>query len=132
MGDDAVGKGSFRHLLAARRDPATHSWVVLYNEGVEYENYADNFIDYKNLSDNFYNSTYKIGILDPQGNLTKVYDTGEHVMTYSFRQVSMYMEEGDINNFKVLHKGVTPQLHGQLDLKTGEYTCISGGYNKRK
>ncbi len=44
----------------------------------------------------------------------------------------MYMEEGDIINFKVLHKEVDPQLHGQIDLKTGEYTCISGGYNKRK
>ena len=131
LGDDAVGKGSFRHLLAARCDPATHSWVVLYNEAPYEEDVNDWYMD-GDLKYNFYKSTYKVGILDPQGNLTKVYDTGEHVMTYDFRQVSMYMEEGDILNFKVIIKEKETQLHGQIDLKTGQYTCISGGYNEWK
>ncbi len=131
LGDDAVEKGGFRHLLSARRDPATHSWVVLYNEAPYQADANDWYMD-GDLGYNFYKSTYKVGILDPQGNLTKVYDTGEHVMTYDFRQVSMYMEEGDIINFKVIIKEKETQLHGQLDLKTGEYTCISGGYNEWK
>lgn len=131
LGDDAVEKGGFRHLLSARRDPATQSWVVLYNEAPYQADANDWYMD-GDLGYNFYKSTYKVGILDPQGNLTKVYDTGEHVMTYDFRQVSMYMEEGDILNFKVIIKGKETQLHGQLDLKTGQYTCISGGYNEWK
>ena len=131
LGDDAMGKGTFRQLLSARRDPATHSWVVLYNEAPYEEDANDWYMD-GDLKYNFYKSTYKVGILDPQGNLTKVYDTGEHVMTYDFRQVSMYMEEGDILNFKVIIKEKETQLHGQIDLKTGQYTCISGGYNEWK
>ena len=131
LGDDAVEKGGFRHLLSARRDPATQSWVVLYNEAPYQADANDWYMD-GDLGYNFYKSTYKVGILDPQGNLTKVYDTGEHVMTYDFRQVSMYMEEGDIINFKVIIKEKETQLHGQLDLKTGQYTCISGGYNEWK
>ena len=119
----------YRHLLAARRDPVTHSYVVLYNEGKYNADGRPDYAEEDNNYNNFYESTYKIGILDPEGNLTKVYDTGEHVMTYAFRQVHMYMLEGDILRFDILFKGTDPQLEGQLDLKTGEYTCLSGGYN---
>ena len=42
------------------------------------------------------------------------------------------METGDILYFSVLHKGTNPHLEGKIDLKTGEYTCISGGYNEWK
>jgi len=131
LGDDAVEKGGFRHLLSARRDPATHSWVVLYNEAPYQADANDWYMD-GDLGYNFYKSTYKVGILDPQGNLTKVYDTGEYVMTYAFRQIKMHMETGDILYFSVLHKGTNPHLEGKIDLKTGEYTCISGGYNEWK
>ena len=129
LGDNAVGQGTYRDLLSARRDPVTHSWTVLYNEFESQEMYRDYFVDYDKFSDNFYKSTYKVGILDPQGNLTKVYDTGEYVMSYSFRQIKMHMEAGDILYFSVLFKGYDPQLEGKIDLKTGEYTNISGGYN---
>ena len=78
LGEDAVEKGGFRHLLSARRDPATHSWVVLYNEAPYQADANDWYMD-GDLGYNFYKSTYKVGILDPQGNLTKVYDTGEYV-----------------------------------------------------
>ena len=132
LGDNAVGQGTYRDLLSARRDPVTHSWTVLYNEGESHEMYKDYFVDYDKFSDNFYKSTYKVGILDPQGNLTKVYDTGEYVMSYSFRQIKMHMEAGDILYFSVLFKGYDPQLEGKIDLKTGEYTNISGGYNEWK
>lgn len=132
LGDNAVGQGTYRDLLSARRDPVTHSWTVLYNEYESCEWYKDYFVDYDKFSDNFYKSTYKVGILDPQGNLTKVYDTGEYVMSYSFRQVKMHMEAGDILYFSVLFKGYEPQLEGKIDLKTGEYTNISGGYNDWK
>lgn len=125
LGTVREGDAHYRDLLSVRRNPQDHSFVVLYTEREYYEKYEDMLID-----ENFFKSTYKVGILDPQGNLTKVYDTGEYVMTYSFRQIDMYMEEGEIINFKVLHKGTTPQLHGQLNLKTGQYTCISGGYNQ--
>ena len=129
LGDDISQDIAFRHLLAVRRDPASHSWTVLYNESKYYEKYEDYFVDYEKWSDNFYKSTYKVAILDPQGNLAKVYDTGEHVMSYWFRRVRMYMEPGDILHFSVLHKNTTPQLEAKIDLKTGQYTCISGGYN---
>ncbi len=128
LGSELTGDIYFRHLLAARRDPDNHSWVVLYNEA-PYEEDANDWYMPDDFGDNFYKSTYKIGILDPQGNLTKVYDTGEHVMTYSFRTVEMYMKPGNIIHFSVLIKG-TPQLEAELDLNTGEYTCISGGYNE--
>lgn len=118
----------FRHLLAARRDPNDHSWVVLYNESGPYsENARDYYIDGDDWG--FYKSTYKIGILDPQGKLTKVYDTGEYVMTYSFRTVEMYMAQDNVIRFSVLFKGYAPQLEGEINLTTGEYINISGGYN---
>ena len=129
LGDNAIGDGTYRRLLSARRDPATHSWAVLYHAGKYHEVYEDDYVDYDKLSDNFFNSTYKIGILDQQGNLTKTYETGEYVMSYWFRGIKMHMETGDILYFSVLNKGITPQLEAKIDLKTGEYTCISGGYN---
>lgn len=129
LGDDAVGKGSFRHLLAARRNPDDFSWIVLYNEAPYKEQPSDWYMD-GDLGYNFYKSTYKVGILDPQGNLTRVYDTGEYVMTYDFRRVNMYLSADNMLNFKVVIKGTETQLHGQLNLNTGEYTCVSGGYNR--
>lgn len=125
LGTVKEGNIHYRDLLAVRRNPDDHSFVVLYNEMEYYEKYEDSLI-----SDNFFKSTYKIGILDPQGNLTKVYDTGEHVMTYAFRTVEMYMKPGNIIHFSVLIKGTSPQLEAELDLNTGKYTHISGGYNE--
>ena len=129
LGAELTGDVYFRHLLAARRDPVSHSWTVLYNEAPYRADANDWYMD-GDLGDNFYKSTYKVGILDPQGNLTRVYDTGEHVFTYAFRTVEMYMKPGDILHFEVLFKGEHPQLQAELDLKTGRYTCISGGYNE--
>ena len=118
----------FRHLLGARRDPGTHSWVVLYNESGPYsENSRDYYIDGDDWG--YYKSTYKIGILDPQGNLTQVFDTGEYVKTYSFSSIDMYMIRDNIIRFDVLQKGEYPILRGEVDLVTGRYTNISGGYN---
>ena len=132
LGSGLAEDMGFRHLLAARRDPNDHSWVVLYNESGPYCKEASDYYMEGSLGDNFYKSTYKVGILDPQGRLTKVYDTGEYVMTYSFRTVEMYMAADNVIRFSVLFKGVSPQLEGEINLKTGEYTCISGGYNERK
>ncbi|MBE6894649.1 MAG: hypothetical protein E7483_03540 [Ruminococcaceae bacterium] len=129
IGSDLGAEVDYRHLLAARRDPVTHSYVVLYNEGKYNADGRPDYIDEEGYSNNFYKSTYKVGVLDPQGNLTKVYETGEHVMTYAFRTVQMYMLEGDVLRFDVLFKGRDPQLECQLDMKTGKYTCLSGGYN---
>ena len=61
--------------------------------------------------------------------MTKVYDTGEYVMTYSFRTVEMYMAQDNVIRFSVLFKGYDPQLEGEINLTTGEYINISGGYN---
>ncbi len=120
LGEDVY----FRHLLSARRNPDDHSWIVLYNEGPENNVYIDGD------SWGYYNSTYKIGILDPQGNLTKVYDTGEYVKSYAFNVIEMYMAGDNVIHFEVLHKGTTPGLKAELDLTTGRYTCLYGGYNQ--
>lgn len=118
----------FRHLLGARRDPQTHSWVVLYNESGPYsEDGRDYYIDGDDWG--YYKSTYKIGILDPQGRLTQVYDTGEYVHTYNFTSIDMYMIRDNVIRFEVLQKGEHPILRGEVDLVTGRYTNISGGYN---
>ena len=55
LGDDAVEKGGFRHLLSARRDPATQSWVVLYNEAPYQADANDWYMD-GDLGYNFYKS----------------------------------------------------------------------------
>ena len=129
LGCEMKGDIYFCHLLAARRNPDDYSWIVLYNEAPYKENPSDWYMDGE-LGNNFYKSTYKVGLLDKDGRLTKVYDTGEAVMTYSFRQVKMYLSAGNILNFEVVVKGKETQLHGQLDLNTGKYTCVSGGYSR--
>ena len=127
LGTVKEGNTHYRDLLAVRRNPDDHSFVVLYTDREYYEKYEDSLMP--ELGGNFFKSTYKIGILDPQGELTKFYDTGEYVMTYSFRTVEMYMAQDNVIRFSVLFKGYDPQLEGEINLTTGEYINISGGYN---
>ena len=104
---------SERGIITFRRDPNDFSFIVLY---FEYENgfeWDDNFLGSCN---------YKIGFLDPEGNLLESYDTGcpMHGSPFGICPIDMRYSESELRFFGTGGKGGT-NLEAVFDMETKEF-----------
>ena len=115
------GNNTQRHLFALRRDPEKFNYIVIYGEYVEKENYYDNYInDFQMVY------TYKVGLLDKQGNLTKSWDTGAPISQIGNHEVKMYKVSEDEIEFYVHYYKYESELRskGRFNLVSGTYTPV--------
>lgn len=118
-GKDIYPDGTDRYLFAIRRDPEKMDYIVIYGEYINKENYEDNYV-----SDLQMVHTYKIGLLDKEGNLTKSWDTGVNIMfSRGFDDVFMIKPSENEIEFFVKFKD-EERLRGRFNLESGEYTPI--------
>ena len=118
-GKNIYDDGTERHLFAIRRDPDKMDYIVIYGEYIEKENYEDNYV-----SDLQMVHTYKVGLLDKEGNLTKSWDTGVNIMfSRGFDDVFMIKPSENEIEFFVQYK-TEERLRGRFNLETGVYSPI--------
>ena len=118
-GKNIYDDGTERHLFAIRRDPEKMDYIVIYGEYINKENYEDNYV-----SDLQMVHTYKVGLLDQDGNLTKSWDTGVNIMfSRGFDDVFMIKPSENEIEFFVKFKD-EERLRGRFNLESGEYTPI--------
>ncbi len=108
---------SERGIITFRRDPNDFSFIVLY---FEYENgfeWDDNFLGSCN---------YKIGFLDPEGNLLESYDTEcpLHGSPFGICPIDMRYSESELRFFGTGGKGGT-NLEAVFDMETKEFKVIN-------
>ncbi len=118
-GKNIYDDGTERHLFAIRRDPEKMDYIVIYGEYINKENYEDNYV-----SDLQMVHTYKIGLLDQDGNLTNSWNTGVNIM-FSRGFDDVFMTTPSENEIEFFVKFKTEErLRGKFNLETGEYTPI--------
>ena len=118
-GKDIYPDGTDRHLFAIRREPDKMDYIVIYGEYIEKENYEDNYV-----SDLQMVHTYKVGLLDKDGNLTESWDTGVNIM-FSRGFDDVFMTKPSENEIEFFVKFKTEErLRGRFNLETGVYTPV--------
>ena len=107
---------SGRGIITFRRNPEDFSFIVLY---FEYENGFE-----WDENDNA-NCNYKIGFLDPEGNLIESYDTGCAMRGSPFGicPIDMRYSEKELKFFGTGGKGGT-NLEAVFDMETKEFKVI--------
>ena len=114
-------EGLTRYLMTFRRNPEDFSYIVVYFEMPE--NCSETEVSDDAGWRYEYPFSYKIGFLDPEGNLTESYDTGTAVwgtqfgiqgvsMRYSPEKLTLIIDSTKFNN------GFT----GVFDMETKEFT----------
>ena len=111
-----------RGLLTFRRDPNDFSYIVVYYE-------FENGYRWKTSEREGFNScdeasfNYKIGFLDPEGNLTESYDTGLSVLADSFgyHNIEMRYSKEKLTLFFTERKA-DRYVEGVFDMETKEFT----------
>ena len=126
LGGDIDDNGTARYLLDARRDPEDGTYIVLYTEIEPYENYSEIHME---DNENVLKSTYKVGLLDAEGYLVTSYDTTEHVLWSGFYETEMRLQSNRYLIVNVLYKGNSSVLQFRIDINTGEFKNLSGGYD---
>ena len=126
LGEDIDGNGTARYLLDARRDPEDGTYIVLYTEIEPYETYSEIHME---DNENVLKSTYKVGLLDAEGYLVTSYDTTEHVLWSGFYETEMRLQSNRYLIVNVLYKGNSSVLQFRVDINTGEFKNLSGGYD---
>ncbi len=105
-----------RYIYAIRRDPVDFDYIVVYSQG---ESIYDKANAYE-LS-----ATYKLGLLDKEGNLTHSWDTGINVVhcVNGFEPVYLSVTGENTIEFCVV-RGEEELLRCGVDLITGNCTTI--------
>ena len=108
---------SERGLLTFRRNPEDFTYIIVY---YEYENGFEWDENYNA------NCNYKIGFLDPKGNLIESYDTGCAMRGSPFGicPIDMRYSENELKFFGTGGKGGT-NLEAVFDMETKEFTAIT-------
>ena len=113
-----------RCLLAFRRDPEDFSYIIVYYEyegGIEWKEVPNEFGQHEEG-----NCNYKIGFLDPEGNLVESYDTGVPIWgdIFGLHSVDMrYSEEKLTLIVRNSGKGASG-FDGIFDMETKEFTVL--------
>ena len=115
---DTVGH---RVLFAARRDPVDGTFIVLYTDIPYCDRYADMWADDSGVR---LKSDYKVGLLDSEGKLIKSYSTGENAGYSGFYGMDMYLDGNDLHFVEWVKGPSNVNVHGVVDITTGEYTTI--------
>ncbi len=105
-----------RYIYAIRRDPVDFDYIVVYSQGESVNDKANAF----ELT-----ATYKVGLLDKEGNLTHSWDTGVNVVhcVNGFEQVYLSVTGENTIEFFVI-RGEEELLRCGVDLTTGNCTTI--------
>lgn len=127
-GGYGAGTGSdYRYIYAIRRDPENFDYMVVYSQSSSVHEPANDFQ---------LKATYKIGLLDKEGNLTRSIDTGIPVIYRIGRFESVYMSVKDKDNIEFFVKyGEDELMRATVNIADGscdilkEY--IPGGENEK-
>lgn len=118
LGEINQGDVYARYIFAARRDPVTSEYIVIYADFPQFEHVGDLTVDTNNL---VLQPTYKIGMLDSSGVLQSSIDTGCNVWwdDFGFKNVSMVKPDDNTVRFTVTTKSnVEAEVLVQLDTET--------------
>ncbi len=126
LGENFNGKGTNRYLVAARRNPEDFSYIAVYFDLQQSENYNDKFLNNDEDSSRL-KGTYNVALLDRQGRLIKSYDTGEHRRWsyFGIEPVSIYMKnENELGIYSYFKSEENKATEGFINLDTGVYTKL--------
>jgi len=126
LGENFNGKGTNRYLVAARRNPDDFSYIAVYFDLQQSENYYDKFLNNDEDSSRL-KGTYNVALLDRQGRLIKSYDTGEHRRWsyFGIEPVSIYMKnENELGIYSYFKSEENKATEGFINLDTGVYTKL--------
>ncbi|MBQ3008197.1 MAG: hypothetical protein IJD80_01290, partial [Oscillospiraceae bacterium] len=116
----------YRYLVAARRDPSTKDILFVYFDLKYTENYEEQFLDYSK-NDRQLKGTYKVAVIDKNGKLGYLYDTGVYAMTDAFgiSPVSISLDDNTTLHISCWRKHRDNIFfEGTVDLTTGQFTFI--------
>ncbi len=126
MGENAAEGVYCRYLMAARRDPVSKSVLIIYfDDTYGDDRYEEGFIDYKNNGWQL-KATYKVALINPDGTIGYVHDTGVNVLAgWGLHPVSMYLESPtSLRIYSWANSHRYTYFEGRLNLTTGEYRSI--------